>query len=536
VTVIDHPAAESPPRTSLVPPDDWLAPVRTAPDTPGVRYLLLVTALALALRLLRLGAMSLWIDEWFTWDLVAPGRGYSFLAQMLDAYQGPLYYAAVWPLVRLQDTVVMLRLPAALAGTIAVPLLGVVTARLWGRLAGRLAALLLALSPFAVWYAQEGRGYSFVILFAIASALPLLTMLRQGPDPARAGLLALFCFAGLASNFSFVFLLLAFGATVLIVAPPRRPRDWLLWSLALAGGVLLAAPWLLKAAGIWEVGRMIPGTSTGESLRGETTFNLWALPFTGFSLFYGFSLGPSLADLHGADRLAVVKAHAPLIGLGAVVAATALAAGAGRLSRRRWTILLWILVPLLGVSLLAWRNIKPFNVRYTVAALPWLLALTAAGLGRLPGRWRVWSSLALCALFAVSLGGFYLDGQYAKADLRGAVDAIAAAPEAERPILVPVVGPVVRYYWQDRTPVFGCWDEPVIRDAAMADQLVARQLAGQASAWVVWARSWDLDPRHLLPGALERAGNLERLYEGPGVAVDLWRRQDAPEASRGMSP
>ena len=77
--MIDHPAAESPPRTSLVPPDGWLAPVRTATDTPGVRYLLLVTALALALRLLRLGAMSLWIDEWFTWDLVAPGRGYSCL-------------------------------------------------------------------------------------------------------------------------------------------------------------------------------------------------------------------------------------------------------------------------------------------------------------------------------------------------------------------------------------------------------------------------------------------------------------------------
>ena len=65
------------------------------------------------LRLLRLDGMSLWIDEVFTWDLVAPGRGLRFGEQILAAYQGPLYHAAVWPLLRVADTAFMLRLPAA---------------------------------------------------------------------------------------------------------------------------------------------------------------------------------------------------------------------------------------------------------------------------------------------------------------------------------------------------------------------------------------------------------------------------------------
>ena len=36
-----------------------------------------------------------------------------------------------------------------------------------------LATLLLALSPFHVWYSRELRGYSMVILAALAAGLPL---------------------------------------------------------------------------------------------------------------------------------------------------------------------------------------------------------------------------------------------------------------------------------------------------------------------------------------------------------------------------
>ncbi len=270
---------------------------------------MVVTGLALLLRLIRLDGMSLWIDEIFTHELVAPGGpGDNFVARILDAYQGPLYHAAVWPLLRIQDSAFMLRLPSALAGTLAVPLLGMFTARLWGRPAGRLAALLLALSPFAVWYAQEARGYSFMILFAVASGLLLLTMLEEGPTLGRSLGLALLLFGGLGSNFSFVFLVLAYGVTVLAVATPRDARTILLWALAFGGGCLLAAPWLLKAAGIWEVGRVVPGAVTGEALRGETTFNVMGLPFTAYALYYGFSLGPSLAELHGPDRLGALRA------------------------------------------------------------------------------------------------------------------------------------------------------------------------------------------------------------------------------------
>jgi len=520
----------APSRGFATVPFGWLEPADAEHAPAGAAYLLLVTVLALALRLWRLDGMSLWIDEVFTWDLVAPGRGHAFGPQILAAYQGPLYHAAVWPLLRLQDTAFMLRLPAAVAGALTVPCLGMFAARLWGRSAGRLAALLFAISPFAVWYAQEARGYSFLILFATAAGLVLVDALRQGPPPGRAAALAALCFAGLASNFAFLFLVAAFALTVLVVARVRRLRDWLLWALALGGGVLLALPWLLEAAGIWEVGRVVPGAATGEALRGATTFDAWALPFTGYALFYGFSLGPSLTELHGTDALAAVRAQAPVLALGALVAAAAVLPAVRVLGRRRWFVVLWIVVPLGAVVLLAVRNVKPYNVRYATAAFPWLLALAAAGVTAYGGRSRALVGVALCLLFGASLVGYYRDDRYAKEDLRGAIAAIDPTSAPGRPVLVTTVGPVARYYLRGRAPVLGCWDEPPVADAAMADGLVARQLAGQDSAWVIWARSWFVDPQRHLPGALARAGTLERIHEGPGVAVDLWRRH----AGKGM--
>ncbi|MDD5718567.1 MAG: glycosyltransferase family 39 protein [Candidatus Krumholzibacteria bacterium] len=524
----EHGGDAVPPSTRLVPPPGWLRDSVAPQQGCGAAYLLLVTALALMLRLWRLDAMSLWIDEIFTWDLVAPGRGLRFGEQILAAYQGPLYHAAVWPLLRLHESPFMLRLPAALAGVLAVPLLGLVAARLWDRPTGRLAALFLALSPFAVWYAQEARGYSFLILFTVATGWVLLDALARGVTTGKALALALLGFGGLTSNFAFLFLLAAFALTVLVSVRTRRRRDWLLWCLALGGGVVLALPWLLLAAGIWEVGRVLPGAATGEHLRGETTFSAWALPFTGYSLFYGFSLGPPLADLHGPGRLDAVRAHLPILVLGALVASVGLVPGLLRLDRRRWPLVLWIVVPLAAVVLLAMRNVKPFNVRYVATVLPWLLALAAAGVCRTGRRVRFLLGGALGLLMVFSLAGYYFDDRHAKEDVRGAVAAIIEAGGPSRPLLATSVAPVVRHYWRGAGEVIGLYGEPLVTTAADAADLVRRRVAGHEEIWVIWVRSWDQDPYQLLPGALAATGSLQRAYSGPQIAVDLWRRR-APE-------
>lgn len=514
---------------SLVPPAGWLDRDVVDAAGPGVAWLVLLTFLALMIRLVRLDAMSLWVDEIFTWELVTPSVTGGFWSRILAAYQGPLYHAAVWPLVRISDSAFMLRLPSAVAGTMTVPLIGLLAAQLWSGRAGRIAMLLAAVSPFAVWYSIEARGYGFVIMFAAAGGLLLTRALKDGLGVGRALVLALVVFGGLASNFAFVPLLIAFGVTVLLVARPRTVSAWGLWCLALGGGVLLAVPWLLEAAGIWEVGRVVPGAATGPALRGDTTFSPWALPFTGYSLLYGFSLGPSLEELHAPDRLAAARGYAPILGVAMILAAVPLVRSLVGLSRQRWTLLLWTVIPLGIVSLLAVRNVKPFNVRYAATVWPWVLIFLAAGIDRLPRLWRWIFGLGVGALFIVSTVSLFVAPRYAKEDIRAAAREVQLSGLDQLPVLAPTVGPVVRYYWPDGADVRGCWDEPLLATPGAADTLVARQLRGVAEVVFVRARAWGIDPHGLLPDALARGGHMERVYAGPGVKVDHWRRSGADD-------
>ena len=196
---------------SLVPPADWAAD-RSAQNTGlGPGFLIMATALAAVLRLYELTGQSLWVDEMLTWQMIRPGIPAGFWEQILDSIQGPLYMAVVWPLVRLQDSALMLRLPAALAGIATIPLFGLVVTRLLEGRAARLAVLLLAVNPFHVWYSQEGRGYAFLVMFSVLMALAFLALTRERSGTGRAVLFALATAGAVLSNLGGMFLWVGMG-------------------------------------------------------------------------------------------------------------------------------------------------------------------------------------------------------------------------------------------------------------------------------------------------------------------------------------
>ena len=111
--------------SSLVPEDDWLQGSKQADGLgAGGSFLLGATLLAGVLRIYGLMSQSLWVDEMLTWQTIRPGAEIHFLEQILDSIQGPLYMAVIWPLVRLFDPALMMRLPSVVAGIAAVPLFG----------------------------------------------------------------------------------------------------------------------------------------------------------------------------------------------------------------------------------------------------------------------------------------------------------------------------------------------------------------------------------------------------------------------------
>lgn len=511
----------------LVPPSGWLDADRDGQPGEGgtgLQYLLLMTGLGLVVRAYGLMSQSLWVDEMLTWKTIRPGAGLHFLEQILDSIQGPLYMAIVWPLVRIGDPALMMRLPSLIAGVLAVPLFGVLVSGWLGRRAARLALLLFALNPFLIHYSQEGRGYSLMMLWLLAAVLVHQRMVRRGPTAAAAVAMGVLGAAAALSNLSLLFLWTAMAVGVLLLHRPSQGRDWLMWALGFGLTGVLVSPWLLQASGIWAVDRIVPGAGTGELLRGETTFTWLALPYSFFNFLYGNSFGPSLRELHQPDRLAAVTAWAPLLVVGALPAGIGLLVALLRPTRRLAGLWLWIAIPLALLVLLALRNFKPWNPRYVLVVLPWVLILTAYGLSRLPVR----AGLALAALWTGltlwSLGNYYWNGRYAKADVRGAVERIEAENELQWPILAPAVTPVVLFYHGGSAEVLGAYEWDALTDAVSAREFCDERLAGIDECWVVLAREWYFDPHGRLLPALAGSGRLVLVEERPGTRLYRWSR------------
>ena len=271
-----------------------------------------VVLLAALVRFHRLGAAPLWIDELITWRMVNPGPGHGLWEQFRDNIQGPLYMAAIWPMVRDNASEWLMRLPAAIAGVAAIPLMMRLGSELESPQAGRWAALMLALNPFHLWYSQEARGYAFVIVFSLAATVLLVRMILRGATWGRAVGYGLLTGLAVLSNMSALFLCLAQALGVLIFAHPWRADRRGPWLTAFGLVGLVALPWLLQAAGYWYPGRLLEACA-GPQPAGNDSFNLWACPFTFFSFFYGFTLGPTLAELHRPDRLQFLRESLPIL-------------------------------------------------------------------------------------------------------------------------------------------------------------------------------------------------------------------------------
>jgi 4-amino-4-deoxy-L-arabinose transferase-like glycosyltransferase len=122
------------------------------------------------LRFATLGVQSYWADEGFTVAIVHHGLGTVLSAVRHTESTPPLYYFVAWNWSHVFGTgVVGLRSLSALCGTLTIPVAFATASEFFSRRAGLICAALLAFSPVVVWYAQEARAYSLLLLLGSLS-------------------------------------------------------------------------------------------------------------------------------------------------------------------------------------------------------------------------------------------------------------------------------------------------------------------------------------------------------------------------------
>lgn len=361
----------------------------------------LILALAAGLRLLRIGANSLWSDEAFSW-MVARQPAWAILTQRLEPILPPFYHFALHFWVRLVgESEVALRSYSALCGLLAIPVVYATGRRLFGPSTAVMAALLMAVLPFQVYFAQETRLYALVILL---SALLLwgFSWAWQGGDWWRWAGLGVLIALNLYAHYFAAFVLVVLHLFLLLV----RFQDKRSWTrLILADGIALA---------LWG-----PHFPSAWRQMQQVTESFW-LPV------------PSLLELFKTlDYLLFGHTTpAPLVPAAlfftlSVLALVTLGAFRARGEGRRWVLLLLalMLTPLLAALILSWLLDPVYLDRSFSLVTPAYMLLLGWGLTHPPGD--VWGRRLLRLLYAgligvavISLGHYYLTPDPAKPPFR----------------------------------------------------------------------------------------------------------------------
>ena len=196
--------------------------VLSAPATrPKLFAPLAIVALGAVLRFAFLDSQSYWLDE----AVAVRTVGLDF-SQMLDrVYENestpPLYYVVAWVWAKLFGTgEVGLRSLSALAGTGFVWVAYLAGRKLVSERAGLIAAGLAAVNPLLVYYSQEARSYSLLMLFGGLSLLGF-AYARDRPTGRALGGWALASGLAIASHY-YGFFLVAGEAVWLAVLHRRR--------------------------------------------------------------------------------------------------------------------------------------------------------------------------------------------------------------------------------------------------------------------------------------------------------------------------
>jgi hypothetical protein len=261
--------------------------------------------------------------------------------------------------------------------------------------------------------------------------------------------------------------------------------------------------------------------------------SLAVIPYTLFAFSSGFSMGPSITELHISRDLATLLKYLPTLAPLTLLFGILFLFGVSQLLRQRGTAgmpLLWLGIPVLGVLLIASTTDVAYNVRYACAAFPAYIFIIAAGITKFCQR-GLQLAVLLAVLFSngVSLAQYYFDPHYAKADARAAARYLELAEDPQDVILLVGNSGALRHYYKGSLPIVS-WSTPISSDKRTIRENVQTLARDHHRVWLVAIRPWETDPNGNVRTVLDQSlQNTEQLAL-PGVAISAYRQTSISDA------
>lgn len=325
-----------------------------------------------------------------------------------------------------------LRFPSVVAATLILPLIYALGCSLLSAETGLWAALSAAISPYYLWYAQEARMYTWLVVLSLASIYTLMPLLKKESRPRD-----YLAFVAVTSAMLYMhyggFLLLAFEVVVYTAyhIHARSPKP--LMALATLALVLIPLlPYLRRTLGIPDL----------------FAFTYRSLPAILREVSSSFSLGPSRLAVQPLWRTAPFLA---LFGTGALMLDA-------KHRRRAWVLGLGsFFVPIAAQYMLLLFKPSYMNPRHLMVVSPAWELVMAQGLTTL--RRRFWPGLIVMLGLVLFLRGqvnyeIFTSHRFWKDDIRSAVRYIEENARPGDAIVLhhPVIRLTFDYYYDRPYP------------------------------------------------------------------------------------
>jgi uncharacterized membrane protein len=421
-----------------------------SPIFSAVTWLSIITLIGAAARLITLGDQSLWMDEFATVYQSRILERDGFLALTRSDHVSPFYYIVTVAMIKLGASgEFWLRFPAAISGVLCVPVSYMLTMRMFhARSLGLFVALIVAISPLAIWHAQDARMYSTLLLVSMLLIYLSWPAVNRELNVRGCAALTVCTILGLYVHHYLALISMSFGF-FLIYTNGIRNREFWMWVATQAIAAMCFMPWLLLTY------------INSSSLTAGTTKPLIAMwiPYTLYTFVGGYSLGPAVGELKTGSTIQVLMANKTVIAVAGLAATAAFYSGVRQLWHQNRTATLWcvtlLFAPMLLETAITLFGGISYNVRYMIGAYP-ALAIIFAGAALLAKERNfpaIISVAFLAALTVLSLLNWYTLPRYAKEDVRAAAS-LASELTAEDTIWVASSSQICNFiaYYQVTCP------------------------------------------------------------------------------------
>jgi mannosyltransferase len=368
--------------------------VRLPLDRPTTTILAAIVVVALVLRLYQAGT-ELWLDEILLRTRYVP-LDFRQLVSTFDSQNHQPFYSllARVSFLTLGGTDWSVRIPAILLGVGSIVAVWALARQLTSSAESLLAALLLAVSYHHVWFSQNARGYTTMMLLAVIAS-GIFIRLCEGRGDARrlawayAAAMALATYTHLTAAFIAVGHALAFTMVAALSSGYRRRALWPLISLALSGLLTVTLYALMLPQVVRQMtqptmdGVEVAWTGVGWMVREAVRVLSTGIPGGILTVLLAFSvLGIGVVSYWRRSRLATLVMFVPVL-----VTLTAILASGHNLWPRFFFFAagFFVLAALHGGFVLVHAIVRWHPVRVAVAGAS---AIALVSLATVPAAWQ----------------------------------------------------------------------------------------------------------------------------------------------------